>query len=461
MKKSDTLTVEYWPLSRVVKKRWTRNAKLHDIGKLCESIERYGFRDPIGYDATLDAFAEGNGRAEALTALMARGPVKGKPWPPRGIQNGSGSEWQVPILVGVDARTKYEAEAYALDHNNLTISGGDFSALDMARMWDANLNQVLLDLAANDTFSVVMDSDTVDALIAAQAGFGQADAEPQIDRAEELNRKWKVKMDDLWRIGEHRLLCGDSTRREDVERVTGGEKSPLLITSPPYWVGKEYEREKTWAQVQEFIHSAVAAWSPFLTHRAIINTGAPQAAHLTGLRAHIRLLLDDWVREFCTIGMLLRYTRIWTKSGGLVHTRPESDCVDQHWEFVATFYYPETFEGQRRLGEPWVTNGIWDDIPSVVHDDHSAPFHVELPSRCIRLHTDEGASIFEPFCGSGTTIVACQNLNRRCRAIEISPAYCAVALQRMADAFLGIEIERIENGETKHKARGGKAKAAR
>ena len=79
MKKSDILTVEYWPLSRVIKKRWTRNAKLHDIGKLCESIERYGFRDPIGYDATLDAFAEGNGRAEALTALRARGPVKGKP----------------------------------------------------------------------------------------------------------------------------------------------------------------------------------------------------------------------------------------------------------------------------------------------------------------------------------------------------------------------------------------------
>jgi hypothetical protein len=272
---------------------------------------------------------------------------------------------------------------------------------------------------------------------------GSIDAVPQISRAAELNKKWQVKSGDLWRIGEHRLLCGDSTKAEDVGRVMGGEKSSLLVTSPPYWVGKEYEREKTWEQVQKFIGDCVVAWSPFLTHRAVINTGAPQAAHLTGLRAHIRLLLDDWVREFAKVGMLLRYVRIWTKTGGLCHTKPESDCVDQHWEFVATFYRPETFEGQRRLNEPWATNGIWDDIPGVPQTEHSAPFHIELPSRNIRLHTDEGAIIFEPFCGSGTTMVACENLGRKCRGIEISPDYCSVILQRIQDAFslVGEKIE--------------------
>lgn len=68
---------------------------------------------------------------------------------------------------------------------------------------------------------------------------GQGDAEPQIDRAEELNRKWQVKVGDLWRIGEHRLLCGDSTKREDVERVMGGEKAILCHADPPYGMGKE------------------------------------------------------------------------------------------------------------------------------------------------------------------------------------------------------------------------------
>jgi len=65
---------------------------------------------------------------------------------------------------------------------------------------------------------------------------GNADAEPQIDRAEELNKTWGVKSGDLWQIGEHRLLCGDSTKKDDVGRVMGGEKADMVFTDPPYGV---------------------------------------------------------------------------------------------------------------------------------------------------------------------------------------------------------------------------------
>ena len=75
---------------------------------------------------------------------------------------------------------------------------------------------------------------------------------------------------------------------------------------------------------------------------------------------------------------------------------------------------------------------------------HPAAFPLEFPSEYIKACSGEGDSIYEPFCGSGTTMVACQNLNRKCRGIEISPDYCAVILQRMTDAFPGIEIRRIE-----------------
>ena len=70
----------------------------------------------------------------------------------------------------------------------------------------------------------------------------QADAEPQMDRAEELREKWGVETSQLWRIGEHRLLCGDSTRREDVERVMGGEKAGGVVTDPPYGIGESDRR---------------------------------------------------------------------------------------------------------------------------------------------------------------------------------------------------------------------------
>ena len=460
MKKSDALAIEYWPLSRVVKKRWTRNAKLHDIGKLCESIERYGFRDPIGYDATLDAFAEGNGRAEALVALKARGPVKGKPWPPRGIQNGSGSEWQVPILVGVDARTKYEAEAYALDHNNLTMSGGDFSALDMARMWDANLNQVLLDLAANDTFSVVMDSDTVDALVAAQAGFGQADAEPQIDKAEELNRKWKVKTGDLWRIGEHRLYCGESQQGLDV--MLGNLKPDAVITDPPYGIN-----------IVKGISAAIGGAKPFGRVRQrggrrpkiMGKVGRPGVVEP---RLYHPVANDDkpfdptWLLSLAKVCVLFganHYaSRLPNSPSWIVWDKGVSDqstfsACELIWSNVGNHIkrYEWRWSGMVRAGERDIE--MQDRI-------HPTQKPVGLFENIIRDYSGDGAIVFDPYLGSGTTMLASARTNRICIAGELDAAYCAVTLQRMADAFPGIEIERIEHGKTKHKARGN-GKAAR
>lgn len=258
-----------------------------------------------------------------------------------------------------------------------------------------------------------------------------SDTEPQIDKAQELLEKWQVKTGDLWQLGEHRLICGDCTDEGVVERVMDGGKAHLTFTSPPYWVGKEYEKEKTWEEVQDFIKRCSSSISGVSSHRIVINSGAPPAAHLTGERAHVRLLIDDWQRELYKYGFLMRYVRIWAKRGGLVHTAPVSDCIDQHWEFIAVFYNPDTYEGQRRLGEKWATDGLWDDFSGKMSSHgHIAAFPLELPERNIRLYTDKDAVILEPFSGSGTTLIACQNLNRRCRAVEISPAYVAVSLER-------------------------------
>lgn len=160
---TEQLTLKYIPLSTA--QRWERNPKKHDIGALVQSIELHGFRDPPAYDAQLDAFVEGNGRTEALMWMFAEGRET-----PRGIgalldEQGNVIDWAIPVLFGVDAKSKLAAEAYGVDHNNLTLSGGDFTVFDMARQWDASYYDLVRDIAANETELASMNGDAIDALL--------------------------------------------------------------------------------------------------------------------------------------------------------------------------------------------------------------------------------------------------------------------------------------------------------
>lgn len=158
---SDQLTVRYVPLSQVA--LWERNPKLHHLGDLAASIERYGFKEIPKYEPALNdgqgGIVAGNGRIETLAALHRQG----KP-APRGIVEQDG-EWCVPIAFGVDAASQEEAEAYGLDANNLTLSGGDFTAWDMARLWSPEYTDILASLATADALPITVDGDALDGLL--------------------------------------------------------------------------------------------------------------------------------------------------------------------------------------------------------------------------------------------------------------------------------------------------------
>lgn len=124
--------MEYIPLEQL--RHWEKNPKLHDIGAISESIKRYGFKDPPKYEPQLNGgeggIVEGNGRIEALYMMRRVGES-----PPNGILSDK-SDWYVPVIFGVDAKNEKEAESYGLDHNNITMMGGHFTALDMSGIWD-------------------------------------------------------------------------------------------------------------------------------------------------------------------------------------------------------------------------------------------------------------------------------------------------------------------------------------
>lgn len=151
---NDLLSVRYVRLSDCLP--WDRNPKLHDIRKLVASIIQHGFKDPPKFEPELNGgaggTAEGNGRLEALQLMFQTEPDK----PPRGIalvveEDGSVVDWAVPFLFGVDAPTEKAAQAYAIDHNNLTLRGADFSPADLERIYEvAEYHDLLVDITSGD-----------------------------------------------------------------------------------------------------------------------------------------------------------------------------------------------------------------------------------------------------------------------------------------------------------------------
>lgn len=277
--------------------------------------------------------------------------------------------------------------------------------------------------------------------------------EPQLDRATELQRQWNVKRGQMWRIPSatargkaHRVMCGDSTSTGDVGVLMAGERASLGMTSPPYWLGKEYEREKTRAEVPQFQASIASVLSLAVREdesRMVLNVGTYWKSYVDGGKRPIfGLLLDEWVAVLADVGWYMRHCRIWAKQAALPHTSPTSDLVDTHWEFIATFYRPDAkYRGQQRCGQPWAQQGIWDKIQGTANaEGHCAAYPVEIPARNVELYSVRGELVFDPFLGSGTTMVAAEQLGRVCYSMEIESLYVAVSLQRMTDMGLRPEL---------------------
>jgi DNA modification methylase len=396
-----TLKVELWPIERPVP--CGDNPRLCPpaaIEKVSESLKAYGFRQPIVVDRE-GVIIAGHTRLLAAQKL--------------GLA-------QVPVHVA--DLTPEQARAYRLADNRTneeTSWNADLLASEIGALAEIDYDLSILGFDGDELAEI---------LGLTSAGLTHPDLVPEPPQ-EPLS-----KPGDLWILGEHRLLCGDATKTEDVERLMAGERACLMVTDPPYLVnytggshpatqangGKAgQDPDKHWDTYIDHEHS-VEFYVAFLSAALKGALSADAAIYQCYAIMRSELIWAAWR----SVGLLAHQTLIWRKSRSVL------SYSWYMWDYEPILVgWPAGHQPKRH--PPADAKAVWE-IASTIEDGagqiHPTMKPVELYRRPISYHTKVGEAIYEPFCGSGTALIAAEMSGRRCRAIELSPAFCDVAITR-------------------------------
>lgn len=402
------------------------NARKHNprnIGMIAESLQQYGPGRSITIDEA-NMLLTGHGVVEAAMQIgiewvrvYDRTTGEMEPPPPDGAQ--------YITAVRISDLTPEQKKLYAIADNR-TTDLSDFApdvlqafiddGLDLEQFW---FPEELAEVLAGDAVDVpgLTDPDDV--------------PEPPADPI--------TKPGDVWLLGEHRLLCGDSTSATDMDTLLAGVRPSLALTSFPYGVGLDYgdtytddiENLRTLLRdVPPLVYGHLADGAYFVTNFAdvisawkFLKTDEPCEYPVSEL----------YWPAFRECEFLLHTRRIWAKPHARVSApwTSNSNRAACDWEHIWTWKKPGRSLNERR--EPSYF-GVWDSAKlegvDIGKETHPAAFPVGIASHIIGIYSNAGQSVLEPFCGTGTTIIACEQTGRTCYGMEISPAYCDVIVTR-------------------------------
>lgn len=370
---------------------YARNPKMHpetQVAQIAASIQEWGFTMPVLIDEHGMIIA-GHGRVLAAQRLGFT---------------------EIPCIT---ARGWSEAKkrAYVIADNKLTENGGwnsEVLALELNELLEEGHD---VDL----TGFIQTEIDTLlDDLI---RGEGVADGEDDIPHVPEVPVS---EPSDLWILGKHRLLCGDSTRREDVSRVLEGVAPLLMVTDPPYGVNYDpswrnqvghSKTKRTGIVLNDDRADWRDVWALFPGDVAYVWHGALHAGTVAG--------------SLEATGFNIRSQIIWAKER-LVLGRG-----DYHWQHEPCWYAVRcdgkgNWSGDRKQTTLWCIANSGQDTETV----HGTQKPVECMRRPILNNSNPGQSIYDPFIGSGTTLIASETTGRVCYGLELNPAYVDVAVRR-------------------------------
>ena len=361
-----------------------------------------------------------------------------------------GGGYVVQVLQASRPLTEAEREELTIAAHSGTTGSWDWDALagwDVGNLTAWGLDEELLsDWNAGAT--------ALREMLAAEAAPTGEDPGPQVDKAAELQAKWQTATGQLWQLGEHRLICGDCTDAAVVERVMGGEKARLVFTSPPYADQREYTiGQFDWLALANGMFDALPLGDPC---DVVVNLG------LSYKDGKVNQYWQPWLEHCEANGLPLYGWYVWDKLNGFPGEWNGRLAPAHEWLFhfsigrqsaqkwVNTAGYTKPSGGFRQtdgsIAKPTSPEmygqkqKIPDSVVRILRQvgqvaagiDHPAIFPVELPEFAAQTWSNAGAIVYEPFSGSGTTLIACERLGRRCRAVEIEPGYVAVCLERWA-----------------------------
>ena len=398
--------IEQWPTAKLLP--YARNARTHSddqVAQIAASIAEFGFTNPIlaGSDGVIVA---GHGRLAAAQKL--------------GLE-------VVPVVV-LDHLSPTQRRALVIADNRIAENAG----------WDDAMLRIEIAALQDDDFDVSLTGFDADALAELMAGNEpDGEGETDDDAVPDVSETPVSRPGDVWLLGGHRLLCGDSTVTESYDRLLDGEQVDMVFTDPPYNVNyansaKDKMRGKDRAILNDnlgdgFYDFLLAALSPTIAHCRGGIYVAMSSSELDVLQAAFRAAGGKWSTFI-----------IWAKN---TFTLGRADYQRQYEPIL--YGWPEGAQrhwcGDRDQGD------VWNIKKPQKNDLHPTMKPVELVERAIRNSSRPGNVVLDPFGGSGTTLIAAEKSGRLARLIELDPKYADVIVRRWQE-WTGKQATRESDG---------------
>ena len=412
---------------------YARNSRTHSdaqVAQIAASIKEFGFTNPVLIDGDGGIIA-GHGRVMAAKSMKLE---------------------SVPC-IRLDHLTEAQKKAYVIADNKLALNAGwndQMLGLELADLQGLGFDLKLTGFT-DDELASLMAPEPTDGLI-------------DEDEVPSIPEQPKSQRGDVWLLGEHRLMCGDSTQADDLAKLMDGDKADLVWTDPPYNVavdgkaGKIMNDDMSKSEFRKFLQSVYARYFENMREGAVIYV-----AHGESERA----AFSDCLVE---AGLKLSEVLIWVKQSGTLSRQ------DFNWKHEPILYGWKEGKGHHFCGDFTLTTVIDDDLdidkmkkdelvamlkqikeqmPTTIvrHDRptksdlHPTMKPVGLVQRMVEWSSMDGWIVLDLFGGSGSTLIACQKANRRARLMELDPKFCDVIVKRYQE-FTGKKATHAETGKT-------------